>query len=424
MPTQISGERTEMTSEQGSGGVSLVVCSLEPWTDVRRRMRILVDEMVALDPALHVLYVTPAIDVPHQLRRGETHDLIRRRLEQVHPRIHVLRPRKWLPRSIGPYADRSLRRQVLRAVDDLGLDQPLVWVNDASYASFAVDSGWPTLYDVTDDWLLAPLPPRARARLQADDELLLRRSDAVVVCSKDLELTRGRDRTVELIPNGVDLDLFRTPQARPASLPDSPVALYVGTLHEERIDVPLVVELARARPGLQVVLVGPDSLPAAVSESLEAEANIHLLGPRPYGEVPGYLQHAEVVIVPHLVSPFTESLDPIKAYECVAAGRPTVATPVAGFRDLGTPITIAERSEFVDAVDAALVAGRGHRSGPGRRPDPGPDLAATGGDHVRVDAAGPPGEGTPVIHPPMRFVATERSYPWPTYLSPAKVSLP
>ena len=43
------------------------------------------------------------------------------------------------------------------------------------------------------------------------------------------------------------------------------------------------------------------------------------------------------MIVPHLVNPFTESLDPIKAYECLAAGRPTVATPVAGFRDLGAP---------------------------------------------------------------------------------------
>ena len=46
--------------------------------------------------------------------------------------------------------------------------------------------------------------------------------------------------------------------------------------------------------------------------------NVHLLGARPYEDVPAYLQHADVVIVPHRVSPFTESLDPIKAYECLA----------------------------------------------------------------------------------------------------------
>ena len=66
-----------------------------------------------------------------------------------------------------------------------------MWVNDASYARFAVSTGWPTVYDITDDWLLAPLPARREARLRADDELLLERSGAVVVCSPDLARTRG-----------------------------------------------------------------------------------------------------------------------------------------------------------------------------------------------------------------------------------------
>ncbi len=55
--------------------------------------------------------------------------------------------------------------------------------------------------------------------------------------------------------------------------------------------------------------------------------------------------------------PFTESLDPIKAYECVAVGRPTVATPVAGFRDLGGSVVVAEPAVFPAAVDTALRAG-------------------------------------------------------------------
>jgi teichuronic acid biosynthesis glycosyltransferase TuaH len=61
------------------------------------------------------------------------------------------------------------------------------------------------------------------------------------------------------------------------------------------------------------------------------------------------------VVIPHLVNPFTESLDPIKAYECLAAGRPTVATPVAGFRELGPPIVIADRGRFVAATSTALA---------------------------------------------------------------------
>jgi hypothetical protein len=86
---------------------------------------------------------------------------------------------------------------------------------------------------------------------------------------------------------------------------------------------------------------------------------VSLLGPRRYAEVPAYLQHADVVIVPHVVSPFTESLDPIKAYECLAIDRPTVATPVAGFREHAGEMRIAERSSFPGAVADALASPAG-----------------------------------------------------------------
>ena len=351
----VQGSRTPAVTAIPRGGSSLVVCSLEEWGTVRRRIRILVDEMVERDQSLRVLYVAPAVDVPFQLSHGRLHGIARPQLEKVHPRVHVLRPRKWLPRALGPQADRSLGHQVSRAVELLGLLDQLVWVNDASYARFALSTGWPVIYDVTDDWLLAPMQARREARLRADDQLLLDHSGAVVVCSPELVRTRGANRAVDLIPNGVDVELFRTPQARPAELPAAPVAVYVGTLHEERVDVPLLVALAEARPDVAVVLVGPDSLGPASHEALATAPNILLLGPVPYDRVPAFLQHADVVVIPHLVNPFTESLDPIKAYECMAAGRPTVATPVAGFRDLGAPVVICEPAEFVSVTSATLA---------------------------------------------------------------------
>jgi glycosyltransferase involved in cell wall biosynthesis len=307
-----------------------------------------------MDPALEVLFVAPAVDVPFELRRGRLPRIVGPRQEQVHPQVHVLRPRKWLPRVLGPWADRSLGRKVARAAHRLGLTDPLVWVNDASYARFALATGWPTVYDVTDDWLLAETSARQEARLRADDQLLVEQSGAVVVCSPDLARTRGGRRSVDLIPNGVDVDLFRTPQDRPDALPAGPVAVYVGTLHEDRFDVPLLEELAASRPDVQIALVGPNSLTNAATAGLTALPNVHLVGPQPYDLVPGFLQHADVVVIPHLVNPFTESLDPIKAYECVAAGRPTVATPVAGFRDLGDAVVVADRTEFVPEVSRVL----------------------------------------------------------------------
>ncbi len=338
----------------------LVVCSLEPWTEVRRRLRILVDEMVSQDPALRVLYVAPPFDPIHQLRTAPG-DLARiwrtAGTEQVHPQVRVLRPRKWAPRAAGPFAQRSLERQVLREVAAWGLPQPVLWVNDAAYAPLLRRTGWPAIYDITDDWLLSSLPPRQRSRLEADEKELMDRADAVVVCSTELARSRGSIRPVELIGNGVDVARFRTPEPRPLSLPTAPTAVYVGTLHEDRTDIDLLVRLATERPDLEIVLVGPDCLATPVSLRLQSLENVQLLGPVPYEDVPAFLQHADVVIIPHRVNPFTESLDPIKAYECLAVGRPTVATPVAGFRGLGRPVRTAAGEEFVRAVSEALSEG-------------------------------------------------------------------
>jgi glycosyltransferase involved in cell wall biosynthesis len=111
-----------------------------------------------------------------------------------------------------------------------------------------------------------------------------------------------------------------------------------------------------------VVLVGQNSLSREASRLL-IEAGCVLLGPRPYDEVPAYYQHADVIVVPHPVNSFTESLDPIKGYECLAVGRPTVATPVAGMRDLGPPIEACDRAQFPERVKRALMAGLPTRPG-------------------------------------------------------------
>ena len=155
----------------------------------------------------------------------------------------------------------------------------------------------------------------------------------------------------------MDTAAYRRPTSRPADLPGGPVAVYVGTLHEDRIDVALCEQTARALGADgTLVLVGPNALAAEASERLR-RAGVVLLGPRPRDQVIGYLQHADVLVVPHVVTSFTDSLDPIKLYEYQAAGGPVVSTPVAGFRDADDPrIAIASGEGFVEAVRRAATA--------------------------------------------------------------------
>jgi teichuronic acid biosynthesis glycosyltransferase TuaH len=329
----------------------LVVCSLECWDEVWRRNQFLVDGLLRRDPSLRVLFVEPPSDLLH----GALHGRLPAdpRVRRVRGRLWTVRPVKPLPRVTGPWADRALLAQVRRAVAALGFERPTLWINDSAYAPLAAETSWPTLYDVTDDWLLARAPERVLARRRLLERDLLARADEVVVCSPALTASRARTRPVRLIPNGVDIERYRASSARPRDLPDAPVAVYVGTLHEDRLDVELVAALARALHEVSVVLVGPDSL-ARRSRRMLRDAGVLLLGARSHEAVPAYLRHADVVLVPHVVSPFTESLDPIKAYECQAAGTPTVATRVAGFRDAGGCVASVPREEFVPQVGAAL----------------------------------------------------------------------
>jgi glycosyltransferase involved in cell wall biosynthesis len=343
----IRGEHADQLHE-------LVVCSLEPWDEIWRRNQFFVDELLRRHPCLRVLFVEPAADVLFDLAERRRPTLPSFRRLTADGRLRGFRPLKPLPRKLGPLADEAVMRQVRLVVRLLGFVRPVLWINDVTYAPLIQRTRWPSLYDVTDDWLLAPFPPREIERLRRLDALALGQADEVVVCSSALAESRGKIRSVSLVPNGVDVEHFRRPRPRPIDLPAHPTAVYVGSLHDARLDVELVAELADALPRLSVILVGPDTLRAESHQLLGSRPNIYFLGPRPYEQVPAYLQHADVLLVPHRISQFTESLDPIKAYECLAVDTPTVATPVAGFRGQQTAILLAERRDFVSHVRDCL----------------------------------------------------------------------
>lgn len=353
----------------------LVVCSLEAWDEVWRRNQFFVRELLESDPDLRVLFVEPAFDVVHERRQRSS----RRRRPGLRPveadgRIVRFEPVKWLPRRLGGAADNWRDDQVLDAVRKLGFVDPTLWVNDPSYATLADRVAWPAVYDITDDWTRVADHAEA-AKTREWEARLFVRCEAVTVCSTDLAASRSKLRDdIVLIPNAVDARAMQTPRARPVDLPDAPTVVYVGTLQPQRLDVDLIARVARELDA-SVVLVGPDALDEASRGTLDA-AGVIRLGARRYEDVPAYLQHADVMVVPHVVSPFTESLDPIKLYESLAVGTPTVSTPVAGFRDAGPPVRVADAESFVDEVRTVLV----------ERPDPAPQEVPSWSDRASAFA--------------------------------------
>lgn len=361
----------------------LVVVSLEPWDEVWRRNQHLVSGLLRADPGLRVLFVEPPDDPLHALSR-RTKPEFGHRVHRIGDRLHALRPVKWLPRRLDPRADDRMQDAILRAAARLGMADPVLWINDPRADGLARRTRWRTLYDLTDDWLVADRPDVEMRRVAEGERWLLAHAAAVVACSPELARRKAAQREgIVVVRNGVDTAAYRAAQPRPADLPAGPVALYLGTLHRDRLDVELCMRTAIAlgaghgadgggasvarggagdedggsgdRAGT-VVLVGPNALDDADTARLQG-AGVRILGARPRAAVIGYLQHADALLVPHVVTPFTESLDPLKLYEYQAVGRPVVSTPVAGFRDAAGPgILIADPDLFPGAVRQALAA--------------------------------------------------------------------
>jgi glycosyltransferase involved in cell wall biosynthesis len=194
-------------------------------------------------------------------------------------------------------------------------------------------------------------------RLEAD---LARRVDLVAYSASTLAeyVNSLRPRRSLHLPNGVDLEHFLGPvPAVPADLEGirRPIAVYVGAL-DDWFDFAAVDRLARDRPDVSIVLIGPDERARA---QLPRRANLHLLGRRPFEALPAYLRHADVGLIPFDVRghpDLVRSIHPLKLYEYLACGLPVVAARWVEMDRLASPaILYDEPDQITTALERALA---------------------------------------------------------------------
>lgn len=348
---------------------SLIFVSLEPWDEIWRRNQFFCAELARRDRRRRIVFVGPAADLSAAVRRRTGRELGRRGAYNPtnHPNITVTRPDKFLPNTLAPTRrinQAMVRRHVRRAARRLGFHaegrRPVLWLNPPTATHLAGRMGEAgVVYDITDDWTRFGDDTPARRRLTRDDERLSHRADAIIVCSEDLaDSKRDFAAKVTLIPNGVDFEHYRPARepAGPAPRPDraGPWLGYTGTIHRDRLDVDLVESLAKRMDAGAIELIGPNHLDPRERSRLEATGRVSMPGPVPYAELPARMRRFDVCIVPHRVTPFTESLNPIKLWEYLASGKPIVSTPVAGFRDYPQHVRLAsDAASFLAAVREA-----------------------------------------------------------------------
>lgn len=254
---------------------------------------------------------------------------------------------------------RALNRRLLpflvrRATRRLGIRRPLLWAY-VPQAEALLDALDPSLvvYHCVDD--IAAQPGIDGASFRAAEERFAGRADLVLASAPSLAARmRTLNGNVLDAPNVADTALFsRALEPGPVdpaldALP-RPRVVFTGAVVATKLDVPLLVELARARPQWSFALVGPVGVgdPRTDVSALAAEPNVHLLGRRAYDQLPDVLRGADAGVIPYARNELTDGIFPMKVYEYLAAGLPVVATELP---------SIAAVAEVKRASDAAGLA--------------------------------------------------------------------
>jgi glycosyltransferase involved in cell wall biosynthesis len=238
-------------------------------------------------------------------------------------------------------------------------ENPVQWFYDPMAATaFAGHMGEiATVYDCMDELSkFSEAPPEIIGR----EAGLLAMADVVFTGGRKLyEVKRHSNRNCHFYGCGVDVEHFgkaRAPQtevpADIATLP-RPVLGYFGVV-DERMDYALIAKLADANAGGSVVMIGPalkvDKVP------LPRRPNLHWLGKRAYADLPAYAKAFDVCLMPFALNAATEFINPTKALEYMATGRPIVSSAVPDvIRNFGSIVKVArDDDEFIASGHSAI----------------------------------------------------------------------
>jgi glycosyltransferase involved in cell wall biosynthesis len=117
------------------------------------------------------------------------------------------------------------------------------------------------------------------------------------------------------------------------------------------VDTDLMAKVARRYPQGSLVVLGK----ATTDVSNLELPNVHLLGRKPYADLPAFCKGFDVALNPFRISELTLNANPLKVREYLAAGLPVVSTDIPEVAVLETCRIGKTHDEFLAQVDAALA---------------------------------------------------------------------
>lgn len=278
-------------------------------------------------------------------------------------RIEVTQDPKTLVNVVVPYLPEGLsaaqrEREQARLVTQLFVNEaihdPVLWFYTPMALPVAAHlSHRACVYDCMDE--LAAFKDAPKQLLNREAELL-QLADVVFTGGHALfEAKKHLHANIHPFPSSVDRAHFGQARNRQIDPEDQapiqgPRLGFFGVI-DERMDLKLLESVARARPGWQLILLGPvckvdpDELPRA--------PNLHYLGSKSYADLPRYIAGWDVALLPFAKNEATRFISPTKTPEYLAAGKPVVSTSI---RDVVRPYSVLGLARIADTPNDFIVA--------------------------------------------------------------------
>ena len=218
--------------------------------------------------------------------------------------------------------------RILNDMAKMGIRNPLVWSFQPTDTALQIARGLRSsalVYDCVANFAQMPGAPKNISQMEGD---WLDAADLVLVDSVYLREKHAKRRPDVLqVPPGVDYDLFNQAYAATNSGTAIRRICFFGGMVSHWFDFDLMEGLADA--GFEISLIGyTDS-----RHHLFSHPNVRYTPVVSQQKLPELLKSTDALLIPYKVNEFTRGVFPTKAYECLATGKPVVATPLPDLQD-------------------------------------------------------------------------------------------
>lgn len=283
-------------------------------------------------------------------------------VKEVEPNIFVLNPLAipaYGSEAVRTFNRRFLISQVKSAMRKLGFKNPINMIFNPAAGLLAGKIGEDqTIYYCVDEYTAFTGASKGLKEIEED---LFRKSDVVIVSAEKLLESKAKfNENTFLIRHGVDFSHFSKALNDETKIPDEiaklprPIIGFHGLL-ADWIDYDLIVKISEHFKNGSIVLIGKTTVDAEkVIGKIENLTNVHLLGRKPYAELPNYCKGFDVALNPFAINDLTLAANPLKVREYLAAGLEVVSTAIPEVEIMNICRIGHTHNEFVREIENAL----------------------------------------------------------------------